>query len=156
MQATQQFIKSDKIAALEAEKKEDDDIKQIIKKRAASIKATSFEELEQHEKKWTKDETYDVDFEMSDLESRFVSLAMTGSELDLTPALPAQIRSLVDKAKAHDAQKQRAAAERHAKEVAMRQQAEQEKADAARAADRADKKAVAVKKATKFLKNMRK
>ena len=55
--------------ALEAEKKEDDDIREIVKKRSERVNATSFAELETVAKAWEPQaESYDLSYEMTDLE----------------------------------------------------------------------------------------
>lgn len=122
-----------------------------MRKRAARIQATSFDEVEQMEKAWTRDESYDVDYQMSDLESRFVSLAMTGCELDLTPALPEQIRALILKAKALDQRKQQAKEEQEALESARERERVAAEMEAAKSAAQKSSKSAAERKAEKFM-----
>eukprot|EP00035_Acanthoeca_spectabilis_P010299 m.182615 g.182615 ORF g.182615 m.182615 type:complete len:467 (+) comp14979_c0_seq1:86-1486(+) len=148
---TKEFIATDKKTSQEADRKEDDDIREIVRKRAARIQATSFDEVEQMEKAWTRDESYDVDYQMSDLESRFVSLAMTGCELDLTPALPEQIRALILKAKALDQRKQQEKEEQEALESARRRERVAAEMEAAKSAAQKSSKSAAERKAEKFM-----
>jgi hypothetical protein len=145
------FIATDKKAAIEADKKEDEDIMEIVKNRAARIKATSFAELEHVEKAWTKDANYDLNYSMTDLESRFVSLAMAGCELDLTPALPEQIRALVHKAKALDQRKLREKEEIQSKAAAEVEEQRRFVEQSAKLADKTATKSAAAKKAEKFM-----
>ena len=134
-----------------ADKKEDDDIAVIVKKRASNVKATSAAELDQVEKAWTKNESYDVHFEMSDLESRFVSLAMSGAEVDLTPAHPEQVKALVYKAKALDARKLQEREEIKTKEAERMAQQQYAVAEAQKVAEKTATKSAAAKKAEKFM-----
>jgi len=68
-QETKRYIEKDKAVALEAEKKEDNDIRDIVKKRAERVNATTFAELESVGKAWEPQaESYDLSYEMTDLE----------------------------------------------------------------------------------------
>lgn len=151
---TKEYIEKDKAAAESKYEEEDNEIQQIIKKRALRVKATSFEDIERANKSWDKAEVYNIEYDLSDLESRFVSLAMVGAEIDLTPAMPEQVRKIVMDGKALDERKRKEKQERlilnsqkvHAATVAAKEKEKQEQ--------KQEVKSAAAKKASKFMKKM--
>lgn len=152
---TKTFVQQDRQENLERSKQEDTDIASVIKKRAEKISTASLAEMEAAQAQWDKrkEDDYNVSMSLTDLESRFTSLAMSGMEIDLTPAHPQQIRNIVQQAKELDARK------RQEQENMKLSKARQSQADLslkcklAADAEARDIKEKARKKASRFLKS---
>ena len=76
---------------------------------------------------------------------------MTGAEIDITPAIPEQIRALILNARALDAKKSRVAEERRARAADADRKRREAEAVAQKSAQQSATKTAAQKKALKFI-----
>eukprot|EP00039_Didymoeca_costata_P014341 m.230406 g.230406 ORF g.230406 m.230406 type:complete len:467 (-) comp15999_c0_seq8:4321-5721(-) len=97
---TRQFLLEDQKEALHKQQLEDKEIAALKKGKVDSAVATDME-IKKAETDWNKkdDPNYDTVKEMTTIESRCNALIQSGSEIDMSPAHPDQIRQLVLAAK---------------------------------------------------------